>query len=112
MERTRTEPRWGTSPAMGGGSALPDGELVRRVVAGDRASFEMHRHDTPVYHAIRSILRDEAEVEGRDPADVPPRVRPPAMSEDLARETSRAFPFLAPRCDRVVARVMAALPPE
>jgi hypothetical protein len=34
------------------------------------------------------------------------------MSEDLAREASRAFPFLAPRCDRVVARVMAALPPE
>ena len=230
MERTRTVPRWGTSPATGGGSTLPDGELVRRVVAGDRASFEilMHRHNARVYHAIRSILRDEAEVEdamqqtyllayahlsefvgassfstwltrialhealgrARRPVRLVPvgeaelpedTVTPPpespedraasaeavrylergidrlpalyrtvvilrdidqlttsetaetlgvteetvrirlhrarlslrrAMSEDLARDASRAFPFFAPRCDRVVARVMAALPPE
>jgi RNA polymerase sigma-70 factor (ECF subfamily) len=198
------------------------------VVAGDRASFEilMHRHNTRVYHAIRSILRDEAEVEdamqqtyllayahlsefvgassfstwltrialhealGRarrpvrlvpvgelpeDTVTTPPespedraasaeavrylergidrlpalyrtviilrdidqlttsetaealgiteetvRIRLHrarlslrcAMSEDLAREASCAFPFFAPRCNRVVARVMAALPPE
>lgn len=48
-----------------GAGALPDDELVRRVVAGDRALFEvlMRRHNPRVYHAIRGILRDEAEVE-------------------------------------------------
>ena len=47
------------------GAGLPDEELARRVVAGDRAAFEvlMRRHNPRVYRAIRSILRDEAEVE-------------------------------------------------
>ena len=45
--------------------AVPDPEIVRRVVAGDRALFEvlMRRHNPRVYRTIRSLLRDEAEVE-------------------------------------------------
>ncbi len=47
------------------GAALPDSEIVPRVVAGEVALFEvlMRRHNPRVYRAIRSILRDEAEVE-------------------------------------------------
>lgn len=45
--------------------ALEDAELVRRVVAGDVAVFEilMRRHNPRVYRTIRAILRDETEVE-------------------------------------------------
>ena len=44
---------------------LTDEEIVARVQAGDRALFELilRRHNERIYRAIRSILRDEAEVE-------------------------------------------------
>lgn len=44
---------------------LEDGEVVRRVRAGEIALFEvlMRRHDPRVYRAIRSVLRDEDETE-------------------------------------------------
>jgi RNA polymerase sigma-70 factor, ECF subfamily len=43
----------------------PDEELVERVRAGEIALFEllMRRHNQRIYRAIRSYLRDEAEVE-------------------------------------------------
>ena len=46
-------------------ATLSDEALVRRVAAGDRALFEvlMRRHNPRVYRTIRSILRDEGEVE-------------------------------------------------
>jgi RNA polymerase sigma-70 factor (ECF subfamily) len=42
-----------------------DEQIVERVLAGDVALFEilMRRNNTRVYRAIRSLLRDEAEVE-------------------------------------------------
>lgn len=42
-----------------------DEEIVERVRAGETALFEvlMRRHNTRVYRAIRSVIRDEAEVE-------------------------------------------------
>ncbi len=42
-----------------------DDEVVRRVLAGEAVLFEvlMRRHNQRVYRAIRSLLRDEAEVE-------------------------------------------------
>ena len=42
-----------------------DAEVVRRVLAGETALFEllMRRHDQRVYRAVRSVLRDEAEAE-------------------------------------------------
>jgi RNA polymerase sigma-70 factor (ECF subfamily) len=42
-----------------------DEEVVRRVLAGERALFEvlMRRHNRRLYRAVRSILRDEAESE-------------------------------------------------
>jgi RNA polymerase sigma-70 factor (ECF subfamily) len=45
--------------------SLDDGEVVRRVLAGEVALFEvlLRRHDARVYRAVRSILRDEDEVE-------------------------------------------------
>ena len=45
--------------------APTDAQVVERVRAGDLALFEvlMRRHNQRVYRAIRSILRDEAEVE-------------------------------------------------
>ena len=45
--------------------APTDAEIVARVVGGDRAMFEvlMRRYNARVYRAIRSILRDEDEVE-------------------------------------------------
>lgn len=44
--------------ALGG---LPDAEVVRRVLAGEAALFEvlMRRYNQRVYRAVRSILRDD-----------------------------------------------------
>src|SRR3954469_10110198 len=44
---------------------VPDDEIISRVLAGDRALFELilRRHNERIYRAVRSILRDEAEVE-------------------------------------------------
>ena len=46
-------------------SDVPDEEIVRRVVAGDSALFEvlMRRHNQRLYRVARAILRDEAEAE-------------------------------------------------
>src|SRR5215203_3245789 len=46
-------------------AALPDQEIVRRVRAGDHAVFEilMRRHNQRVYRAVRSVVKDEADVE-------------------------------------------------
>ena len=45
--------------------SLTDEQIVERVVRGDRALFEliMRRHNERIYRTIRSILRDEFEVE-------------------------------------------------
>lgn len=42
-----------------------DEEVVRRVVGGETAAFEvlMRRHNRRIYRAVRSILKDEAESE-------------------------------------------------
>ena len=44
---------------------LSDEEVVRRVVEGDAALFEilMRRHNQRIYRAVRAILRDDDEVE-------------------------------------------------
>jgi RNA polymerase sigma-70 factor (ECF subfamily) len=44
---------------------LTDEEIVRRVVAGETALFEilMRRYNQRIYRAVRSILRDESEAE-------------------------------------------------
>jgi RNA polymerase sigma-70 factor (ECF subfamily) len=44
---------------------LSDSEIVRRVRAGDLASFEVliRRHNQRIYRAARAILRDQTEVE-------------------------------------------------
>jgi RNA polymerase sigma-70 factor (ECF subfamily) len=44
---------------------LPDSEVVRRVVAGETALFEiiMRRYNQRIYRAIRAIIRDESETE-------------------------------------------------
>jgi RNA polymerase sigma-70 factor, ECF subfamily len=46
-------------------ASLDDGEVVRRVRAGEIALFEvlMRRHDQRVYRTVRAILRDEDEAE-------------------------------------------------
>lgn len=45
--------------------SLTDEEIVERVLRGDRALFEliMRRHNERIYRTIRSILREEADVE-------------------------------------------------
>jgi len=45
--------------------SLTDEEIVDRVRAGDRALFELilRRHNERIYRTVRSILRDETEVE-------------------------------------------------
>jgi len=46
-------------------SPLQDAEVIARVLGGEDGLFEvlMRRHNTRVYRAVRSILRDEAECE-------------------------------------------------
>lgn len=45
--------------------SLDDGEVVRRVLAGEVALFEvlLRRHDPRVYRTVRAILRDEDDAE-------------------------------------------------
>ena len=45
--------------------SLPDKEVVRRIRAGDGASFEllMRRHNQRVFRVVRSIVRDDDEAE-------------------------------------------------
>lgn len=42
-----------------------DGAIVRRIVNGERSLFEvlMRRHNQQVYRAVRSVLRDESDIE-------------------------------------------------
>jgi RNA polymerase sigma-70 factor (ECF subfamily) len=49
----------------GGPVVATDDEIVRRVVGGEAALFEvlMRRHNPKVYRAVRSVLRNEDEVE-------------------------------------------------
>src|SRR5207248_3365264 len=44
---------------------LTDGEIVKRVLAGDSGLFELliRRHDQRVYRAARAIVRNEADAE-------------------------------------------------
>jgi RNA polymerase sigma-70 factor (ECF subfamily) len=46
-------------------SALPDADVVRQVLDGQTALFEvlMRRHNERVYRAARAVIRDEAEAE-------------------------------------------------
>jgi RNA polymerase sigma-70 factor (ECF subfamily) len=46
-------------------SAVSDADIVRRVVGGDRALFEilMRRHNQRLYRAARAVLKDEDEIE-------------------------------------------------
>jgi RNA polymerase sigma-70 factor (ECF subfamily) len=51
--------------ALEAASSLSDGEIAERVVGGDRACFEilMRRHNQRIYRVVRSVLRDERDVE-------------------------------------------------
>ncbi len=52
-------------PEPDSASGVPDEELVQRARAGDRLAFEllMRRNNRRVYRAVRTVLRDAAEVE-------------------------------------------------
>jgi RNA polymerase sigma-70 factor (ECF subfamily) len=54
-----------SNPAAIGDGEQPDDELIRQVLAGNTAVFEllMRRYNERVYRAARSIVRDEQEVE-------------------------------------------------
>jgi RNA polymerase sigma-70 factor (ECF subfamily) len=54
-----------TTAPLAFGTDLSDEEVVTRIRTGDTSLFEllMRRHNQRVYRAVRSILRDEAEVE-------------------------------------------------
>ena len=51
--------------ALRAGDGLPDAEVVRRVIAGEPALFEilMRRYNERLYRTARAIVRDEAEAE-------------------------------------------------
>jgi len=46
-------------------ATLPDAEIVGRILAGERALFEilMRKHNQQLYRAARAVVNDEAEVE-------------------------------------------------
>ncbi|HSL20266.1 MAG TPA: RNA polymerase sigma factor [Vicinamibacterales bacterium] len=54
-----------SAPVLESWAALPDEQVVRHVLAGQTALFEvlMRRHNERLYRAARAILRDEAEAE-------------------------------------------------
>jgi RNA polymerase sigma-70 factor, ECF subfamily len=53
------------APSLVPVAALPDGEIIQRVMAGETALFEilMRRHNQRVYRTARAVLRDESDVE-------------------------------------------------
>ena len=55
----------GEAAASGDGAPLPDEVVVRRVLAGEAALFEliMRRYNQRLYRAARAILRDDSEAE-------------------------------------------------
>jgi RNA polymerase sigma-70 factor (ECF subfamily) len=59
------QPVESAAAAMEAASSLSDGEIAERVVSGDRACFEllMRRHNQRIYRVVRSVLRDERDVE-------------------------------------------------
>ena len=61
-----SDPAFSSLPPEGlAAAALPDGDVIARVRAGERALFEilMRRHNQRLYRTARAIVRDEAEVE-------------------------------------------------
>ena len=54
-----------TLPLTSPSDTLSDNEIVRRVVAGETALFEliMRRHNQRIYRTVRGIIRDESEAE-------------------------------------------------
>ena len=54
-----------TAVQAGQGTPLPDEDVIRRVLDGDTALFEvlMRRHNQRIYRAARAIVRDESEAE-------------------------------------------------
>jgi RNA polymerase sigma-70 factor (ECF subfamily) len=52
-------------PELASGEQLSDNDVVRRVLAGETALFEllMRRYNQRIYRAVRAILREEADVE-------------------------------------------------
>lgn len=54
-----------TLPLTSVSDTLSDNEIVRRVVAGETALFEliMRRHNQRIYRTVRGIIRDESEAE-------------------------------------------------
>ena len=54
-----------SAPDPGGSVSLTDEAIVGRVLAGERALFEilMRRHNQQVYRVVRSVVKDEADVE-------------------------------------------------
>jgi len=53
------------SVTVPGGTTLPDAEIIERILAGERALFEilMRRHNQQLYRAARAVVNDESEVE-------------------------------------------------
>src|SRR6476619_3658633 len=53
------------SVTVPGGTTLPDAEIIERILAGERALFEilMRRHNQQLYRAARAVVNDETEVE-------------------------------------------------
>jgi len=54
-----------SAPDTWGSVSLTDEAIVGRVLAGERALFEilMRRHNQQVYRVVRSVVKDEADVE-------------------------------------------------
>ncbi len=115
--------------AIDGQAPVSDAELVVRVVGGERALFAvlMRRYNQRLYRVTRAILGNDAEAEDAMQqaylaayrnlgafaweSSFPTWTARIARNEALARlaKTSEAFAFLGERCDRIVARVLAAI---
>ena len=65
MTMLQPDPRQSAGAPDAGAPALPDGDLVERVRAGDAAAFEliMRRHNRRLFRLARSVLRNGTEAE-------------------------------------------------
>jgi RNA polymerase sigma-70 factor (ECF subfamily) len=60
-----TTPGTTSTLALARDPALTDADVIRRVLSGETALYEvlMRRHNARVYRAVRSVIRDEGDVE-------------------------------------------------
>jgi RNA polymerase sigma-70 factor (ECF subfamily) len=115
-------------PDLRSGDSLSDSEVIRRVVAGETALFEllMRRHNQRIFRTVRAIVRDEHEAEDvmqqayinayihlqnfEERATFATWMTRIAMNEAFARVRPRALRIADDMDDKAIEKIRSAAP--